>query len=65
MQIWARQSDNPQDDPPFSNADDLYATIDATELDDVAWESFTVSYNGKVAPDDDAPWKRTSYDVWF
>jgi hypothetical protein len=64
MQIWACQLDDPDADPPFANADDLYATIDATKLDDVAWESFTVSYNGEIT-DDDAPWKHTSFDVWF
>lgn len=57
MQIWAR-SLPPGCDPPFADAQDLYHTIDATEVGNIPWESFTVSYNGEVDEDDvDAPWK--------
>ena len=53
-------------DPPFANAQDLYATIDATEVGDIPWQSFTVSYKTEEDEDEiDAPWKLKEYDVWF
>ena len=65
MQIWARKLDDPDDEPPFLHAEDLYDTIDAIELSDVPWQSFTVSYNGTVPEGEDASWKHKSYEVWF
>ncbi|KAF8323650.1 hypothetical protein F5887DRAFT_1207891 [Amanita rubescens] len=65
MQIWACKLDDPDDEPPFLHAEDLYDTIDAIELSDVAWQSFSVSYNGTVREGEDAPWKRASYELWF
>jgi len=34
------------DEPLFSNATDMYNTIDSTPLSDLAWESFSLQYNG-------------------
>ena len=51
--------------PPFANCEELHATIDAIELADVPWQSFTVSYNGEIPEGDNTPWKRASYDIWF
>lgn len=61
---WARAGLNPDIDPPFADAKDLYATIDASTLGDIPWQSFTVSYDGDIN-EDDASWKRKSYDIWF
>ena len=68
MEIWAGQQlgefddDNPS--PPFANARDLYDVIDATELGDVPWQAFSVTYNGD-APDNAPGWMSKPYEVWF
>ncbi|KAJ7240897.1 hypothetical protein C8J57DRAFT_1561882 [Mycena rebaudengoi] len=63
MQNWAsRAGAGP---PPFANHNDLYNTIDATEIGHVPWESFNVSWNGPLAPGDETPWKHQEYTVYF
>ena len=37
----------PENDPPASKHDELYAMIDAIKDGDVAWDSFTIKYNGE------------------
>lgn len=60
---WGRSLD-PDANPPFADAKDMYATIDACHLGHVDWQSFKVSYDGDVK-EGDPPWKGRSYDVWF
>jgi hypothetical protein len=60
---WGRSIDC-DGDPPFADAKHMYSTIDACRLGHVTWQSFQVSFNGEVK-EDDAPWKRKAYDVWF
>jgi len=63
LQIWAAREG---ESTPFVNARDLYETIDAVPLGDVAWSSFSVKYNGEVGDHRGiAPWKLKEYDVWF
>ena len=64
LQIWARTLP-PDCDPPFANAQDLYATIDATTLGDIPWKSFSVSFPQADEENVGSPWKLKSYDVWF
>lgn len=64
MQIWARTLPLGCD-PPFSGAADLYSTIDSTELGDIPWQSFSVSYQPQNEEDCDASWKSKSFDIWF
>ena len=61
---WARGGLDPDIEPPFTDAKDLYATIDASTLGDVPWQSFTVSYSGSIE-EGDPPWKQASFDIWF
>ncbi|KAJ7200733.1 hypothetical protein B0H12DRAFT_1288754 [Mycena haematopus] len=63
MQNWAARPDAPN--PPFADHEDLYNTIDATEIGHVPWESFTVRYNRPIAPGDLTPWKTQEYVVHF
>ncbi|KAK6992321.1 hypothetical protein R3P38DRAFT_3331167 [Favolaschia claudopus] len=63
MQNWAARDDAA--DPPFANHKDLYATIDATSLGHIPWQSFEVSYNQPIPLGDTVPWKRTPYKVFF
>lgn len=55
-------NENPS--PPFVNARDLYNVIDATELGDIPWQGFAVTYDGEV-PDNPLNWMSTLYEVWF
>ena len=68
MQIWAAQRraeyGDIEADPPFANAQDMYNVIDATTLGDVAWQAFSVKYNGEI-PDNAPNWMSASYEVWF
>jgi hypothetical protein len=66
MQIlseWSKTLD-PEAEPPFADAKDMYSTIDACQLGHIPWQSFKVSFDGEVN-EDDAPWKQQAYDVWF
>ncbi|KAF5314796.1 hypothetical protein D9758_018852 [Tetrapyrgos nigripes] len=52
---------------PFNNHKELYGLIDAIRQGDIAWESFTVKFNGDL-PDDmgSVPaWKQQEFQVWF
>ncbi len=54
--------------PPFTNANDMYETIDSTPYGDLWWQSFTICYNlHKDCPSDQPPaaWKTAAYNGWF
>lgn len=52
--------------PPFNNATDLHETIDATELGEVPWQAFSVSYAGELPSASPTPaWMTAKYEVWF
>ncbi|KAG2116276.1 hypothetical protein DEU56DRAFT_974984 [Suillus clintonianus] len=65
LDLWAATLIKHQDSPPFSGHRDLYDTIDATPLGELAWESFTMSYNGIKPAEDVPPWMTGTYEVWF
>ncbi|KAF8489871.1 hypothetical protein F5888DRAFT_1869464 [Russula emetica] len=69
MKILAALQSAPYNDddvpsPPFSDARDLYDVINSTELGDVPWEGFAITYDGEV-PDNPPNWMSTPYEVWF
>ncbi|KAJ7654893.1 hypothetical protein B0H17DRAFT_1172027 [Mycena rosella] len=64
MQNWAARPES-AGDPPFADHEDLYSTIDATEIGHVPWQSFEVTYNQPIPPGDTTPWKTKSYTVHF
>ena len=68
MDLWHAsfiQSDATDAGAPFLNHKGLYAAIDSTRLGNVAWQSFSLSYDGKL-PDHDVPsWMEDKFDVWF
>ena len=51
MDIWAAYQQiydvDPTYGPPFASSQDLYNTIDSTEIGDVAWQAFTVEFDGR------------------
>jgi hypothetical protein len=70
MDVWAAYQQSlgldPTHGPPFSSLQDLYNTIDSTEIGGVAWQAFAVRFNGEISDGAETPpWKRKSYEVWF
>ncbi|KAJ6540953.1 hypothetical protein B0H10DRAFT_2203593 [Mycena sp. CBHHK59/15] len=64
MQNWAARPES-AGDPPFADHEDLYHTIDATEIGHVPWESFSITYNRPLAPGEVTLWKTQEYIVHF
>ena len=68
---WAEKSSQgtptlPEDqDPPFVSKKHLYDTIDAIEVGDTPWNSFSVSFNGEIPEGNKTPWKHAQFDVWY
>jgi hypothetical protein len=52
------------DTPPFADHKDLYNVIDATQLGDVPWQSFSVQYTGEC-PEVVPPWMNDEFEVWY
>lgn len=65
LNIWARDAAEYGGDSPFHDARRLYKTIDATVMDDVKWESFTVKYTGSQPHRDVPSWMTAGYEVWY
>jgi hypothetical protein len=53
------------DEPPFSSTTDMDNTINSTPLGNVAWESFSLKYNGTQPVNNIPSWMEAEYDVWF
>ena len=66
LDLWASTLLKHNEPPPFANHMDLYNTIDSTPLGDVAWQSFSLRYNGDEVPEGTVPqWMTSEYEVWF
>lgn len=68
FEMWTATLVHDTNKLPFSNSSSLYKKIDATPLGDVAWENFTVSYDGPRRPEnpDDVPsWMKVPYETWY
>lgn len=65
LNIWAATLAAHGDSPPFNKHADLYSTIDSTPLGDVAWESFTLTYDGDRPAANVPEWMDAEYPVWF
>ncbi|KAJ6551983.1 hypothetical protein B0H10DRAFT_2169848 [Mycena sp. CBHHK59/15] len=59
---WAARPES-VGDPPFTDHEDLYNTIDATEIGHIPWESFEVAYDRPIPAGDTTPWKTKAYTV--
>lgn len=52
--------------PPIDDHHDLHAQIDAVQLGQVPWQSYTVQYQGIHPDDGQAPeWMDTKYQLWY
>jgi len=66
LNLWAASLAIHDDGPPFSTAAHMYDTIDTIALGEVAWESFSLQYNGIRPAGGNVPsWMEAKYDVWF
>ncbi|KAJ6622610.1 hypothetical protein B0H10DRAFT_2214249 [Mycena sp. CBHHK59/15] len=64
MQNWAARPQS-AGDPLFADHEDLYNTINVTEIGHVPWESFEVTYDQPIPPGDTTSWKTKVYAVHF
>ncbi|KAG1844846.1 hypothetical protein DFJ58DRAFT_843939 [Suillus subalutaceus] len=62
LHLWGITLAVHRDDPPFADYKDLYNTIDATPLDDVTWESFSLKYNGDKPAGECPLWMEQSHE---
>ena len=65
LSLWAASLAIHNDEPPFSSDTHLYDTIDSISVGDVAWESFSLQYNGRRPAENVPAWMQVEYDVWF
>ncbi|KAG2755597.1 hypothetical protein P692DRAFT_201801024 [Suillus brevipes Sb2] len=65
LHLWGVTLAVHNDNPPFADHRDLYKTIDATPLGDVAWQSFSLQYNGDKPSGQCPLWMEQSHEVWF
>ncbi|KAG2032240.1 hypothetical protein BDR03DRAFT_936086 [Suillus americanus] len=65
LYLWGITLAVHRDNPPFADYKDLYNTINATPLGDVAWESFSLKYNGDKPAGECPLWMEQSHEVWF
>jgi hypothetical protein len=65
LYLWGITLAVHHDNLPFADYRDLYNTIDATPLGDVAWENFSLKYNGNKPTGECPLWMEQSYEVWF
>ena len=65
--LWAASLACHSDTPPFTKHAEMLETIDSTSLGDVAWESFSLKYNGDLPTGaGEAPsWMTAEHEVWF
>jgi hypothetical protein len=63
--LWDASAAMYGESPLFQNHKDLYNTIDATPLGDIAWKSFSLQFNGNLPEGEVPSWMGASYDVWF
>ena len=63
MRLWAATT--PDGCAPFRNHQDLLATVDAIELGDIPWQSFSAKYSKPVPLDNPPDWMLREYTVFF
>jgi len=63
MRLWA--STTSDGCALFQNHQEMLATIDAINLGDIPWQSFSVKYSGAVPPANPPNWMLCEYTVFF
>jgi Plavaka transposase len=66
MDIWASTASKYDAAAPFSHSMELQDRIDSIDLGNVAWESFTATYQGNLPNNSHPPdWMTMQHEVWF
>lgn len=63
LRLWANTL--PDGCPPFQNHQGMLATIDAINLKDIKWQSFSAKFSGKIPPASPPDWMLKDYIVYF
>ena len=63
MRLWATTTSNGC--APFQNHQEMLATIDAIDLGDIPWQTFSAKYRGEVPPENPPDWMLKEYTVFF
>ena len=63
MRLWAATT--PDGRAPFLNHQEMLTTIDAIDLGDTPWQSFSAKYSGEVPPVNPPDWMSKEYTVYF
>ena len=63
MDLWAATT--PDGRAPFRNHQEMLTTIDAIEVGDVPWQSFSAKYSGEIPPTNPPDWMSKDYTVYF
>lgn len=64
MNLWAASLLPYGAKPPFANSADMLAVIDAIDLGDAPWQSFTVCYTGPLPAGRIPTWMTQEYSIW-
>ena len=63
MRLWA--ATNSDGHAPFRNHQDMLSKIDAIDLADIPWQSFSAKYSGEVPLADPPDWMLKDYTVYY
>ena len=63
MQLWA--STTSDGSAPFQNHQEMLETIDAIDVGDIPWQSFSANYSGAIPPGNPPDWMLREYTVFF
>ena len=63
MRLWATAS--PDGRAPFLNHREMLSVIDAIDLADIPWQSFSARYSGITPPANPPDWMLKDYTVYF
>ncbi|KDQ06051.1 hypothetical protein BOTBODRAFT_79140, partial [Botryobasidium botryosum FD-172 SS1] len=62
LELWAADVFKHNANPPFANAEDLQAYLDAIPYGDAPWQTLKVSYSGPL-PENPPSWMLAEYEV--
>jgi len=65
MDIWAAHCAPFDQSAPFDNDNDLKQRIDAINLEEVPWSSYSIRYTGEVPLLRPSAWMKKTYEVWY
>ena len=63
MRLWAATTSDGC--APFLNHQEMLSTIDAIDLGDIPWQSFSAKYSGDIPPTNPPDWMLKEYTVYF